>query len=66
MDTEAHTMQIDTAALAAFVLDTCDCHEAYEADEFVVDVEGQRFYVERKRKWFVLHVGNERIRLPRC
>lgn len=60
--------QIDTAALAAFVLDTCDCHEAYEAyeaDEFVVDVEGQRFYVERKRRWFILHVGDDRIRLPR-
>ena len=58
--------RIDHNALATFVLDVCDYSDAYEADEFVVEIEGQRFYVERKKTVFVLHVGNDRIRLPRA
>lgn len=57
---------IDTNAVAAFVLDHADCSELYEDDAFVVEVEGARYYVERKRSVFVLHIGEERIRLPRC
>lgn len=58
--------QIDQRALATFVLDVCDCSELYEDDAFVVETQGQRFYVERKKTMFVLHVGAERIKLPRC
>lgn len=58
-------MQIDHSALANFILDVCDCSEIYEADEFVIELEGQRFYVERRRRWFILHIDNDRIRLPR-
>lgn len=57
--------EINADAVAAFVLDICDCHPDYEGDAFVIEVEGSPFYVERKRFWFVLHIGEERIRLPR-
>ena len=57
--------QIDTQAVATFVLDVCDYHPDYEDDAFTVEVDGQRFYVERKVRWFVLHVGNTKHRLPR-
>jgi hypothetical protein len=58
--------QIDTAALATFVLDVCDFSELYEDDQFVIETQGQRIYCERKKTIFVLHVGAERIRLPRA
>lgn len=58
--------QGNVEAVAGFVSEVADYHEAYEADEFVVDVEGQRYYVERKRSFFIIHVGRERVRLPRC
>lgn len=58
--------QIDLEAVSTFVLDVCDCSEEYEDDAFTVEVEGSRFYVERKRNWFVLHVGQQRHKLPRC
>ena len=58
--------QIDINTVAAFVLDVCDCSEEYEDDCFTVEVEGSRFYVERKRSFFVLHVGKQRHKLPRC
>ncbi len=58
--------KIDRNAVAAFVIDNADCSELYEDDAFVVAVNDQRFYVERKRSEFVLHFGEERIRLPRC
>jgi hypothetical protein len=58
--------QIDTNALAAFALDTFDFNEAFEDDAFGFDFAGQRLYCERKRGMFVIHVGNDRIKLPRC
>lgn len=58
--------QIDTKALAAFVLDTLDYSAEYEDDTFAFDFKGARIYCERKRSTFVLHVGQERIKLPRC
>ncbi|WP_313040754.1 hypothetical protein [Sphingobium yanoikuyae] len=57
--------QIDLNAVATFVLDVCDYSPDYEDDSFVVEVEGARFYVERKCNWFVLHVGQLKHRLPR-
>lgn len=57
--------QSDITAVAAFILDVCDCSEDYEDDSFTVDVNGARYYVERKRNWFVLHVGAQQHRLPR-
>lgn len=58
--------QIDRAALATFALDTFDCDERFEDDSFVFEFEGVRLYAERKKTMFVLHVGSERIKLPRC
>jgi len=58
--------QIDTKALAVFVLDTLDFHPDYEDDAFAFSFDGARIYCERRRNAFVLHVGEERIRLPRC
>jgi hypothetical protein len=59
-------MKIDINAFALYALDTFDCSEEFEADEFVVPFDGERIYVERKRNWFTVHVGAERIKLPRC
>jgi hypothetical protein len=58
--------RIDHNAIAAFVLDHADYSELYEDDCFTVEVKGQRFYVERKKTLFVLHIGQERIKLPRA
>lgn len=58
--------QIDPRAIATFVLDVCDSSELYEDDAFTVEVAGQRFYVERKKTMFVLHIGADRVKLPRC
>lgn len=57
--------QIEVTDVAAFILDVCDFSEDYEDDSFTVDMEGARYYVERKANWFVLHVGDEQFRLPR-
>jgi hypothetical protein len=65
MDSKEHAMQVELNAVAAFVLDVCDYSADYEADEFTVDVEGARYYVERKSRYFVLHAGAERHKLPR-
>jgi hypothetical protein len=58
--------QIDQRVIATFVLDVCDSSELYKDDAFTVEVEGQRFYVERKKTMFVLHIGADRVKLPRC
>lgn len=57
--------QIDTRALATFVLDTLDCDAAYEDDAGAFTFQDARVYWERKKTMFVLHVGTDRIRLPR-
>lgn len=57
--------QVEIETLAQFVLETCDYHPDYEDDQFVVQLEGSRFYVERKPTMFLLHVGNEKHKLPR-
>lgn len=59
-------MQIDLDAFAAFALDTFDYFADFEEDAFAVTFEGARIYVERKRSFFLLHVGNDRVKLPRC
>ena len=58
--------QIDLNALAAYALDTFDFHADFEDDAFVVEFDGERIYCERKRSQFVLHVADQRIKLPRC
>lgn len=58
--------QINQRALATFVIDTLDCNELYEDDAGAFDFQGARIYFERKRTMFVLHVGSDRIKLPRC
>lgn len=60
------TTQIDLAAFANYALNTFDYSADYEDDEFAVTFEGARVYVERKRRFFLLHVGSERHKLPRC
>jgi hypothetical protein len=57
--------QIDINAFAAYALDTFDCDERFEDDEFAVTFDGSRIYVERRRNWFNVHVGLEVIKLPR-
>lgn len=59
-------VQIDQRALATFVLDTLDFHPDYEDDAGAFTFQDARIYWERKKTMFVLHVGAERIRLPRC
>lgn len=58
--------QIDTAALALFVVDTLDFHPNYEDDAFAFDFEGARVYCERKRNHFAIEVQGQKIKLPRC
>lgn len=57
--------QIDLNAFADYALNTFDFNEQFEDDAFAVTFEGVRVYCERKRHYFVLHVGNERHKLPR-
>ena len=59
-------MQIDLSALATFALDAFDYSAEFEDDAFAVTFEGARIYVERKRSFFLLHVGADRVKLPRC
>lgn len=58
-------MQIDLDALAHFADTTFDYSADYEDDQFAVEFEGIKVYVERKRTHFLLHVGAERHKLPR-
>lgn len=59
-------MQIELNAFADYALNTFDYSADFEEDEFAVTFEGVRVYVERKRACFVVHVGAERHKLPRC
>ena len=59
-------MQIDLNALADYALSTFDYSADFEGDEFAVTFEGVRIYVERKRACFVLHIGSDQHKLPRC
>ena len=59
-------MQIDLNALADYALNTFDYSADFEDDAFAVTFEGQRIYVERKRACFVLYIGSDQHRLPRC
>ncbi|KQO55695.1 hypothetical protein [Sphingomonas sp. Leaf257] len=58
--------QIDLTAFADYALATFDYDENYEEDAFAVTFEGVRVYVERMRACFVLHVGSDKHKLPRC
>jgi len=58
--------QIDLNALADYALSTFDFSSEFEEDAFAVWFEGHRVYVERKRACFVLHVGADKHKLPRC
>lgn len=57
---------VDLNALANYAIDTFDYSADFEDDAFAVTFEGARVYVERKRSFFVLHIGSERHKLPRC
>lgn len=56
---------IDLAAFANYALNTFDCSEGFEEDEFAITFGGVRIYVERKRSHFLCHVGEQRHQLPR-
>lgn len=58
--------QIDLAAFANYALNTFDYSADFEDDAFAVTFEGERVYVERKRNHFVLHIGSDQHKLPRC
>ena len=59
-------MQIDLNAFADYALNTFDYSAEFEDDAFAVTFDGQRIYVERKRAYFVLHMGSDQHKLPRC
>lgn len=58
-------MQIDFEALADFLTYTVDCSADYEEDQFGVEFQGSRFYVERHRDCFRIEAGGEVLELPR-
>lgn len=58
-------MQIDINAFADYALSTFDFSDKFEDDAFAVTFDGQRIYVERKRNFFLLHVGSDQHKLPR-
>jgi hypothetical protein len=58
--------QIDLNALADVALATFDYSAEYEDDQFAFTFDGARVYCQRKRTHFLLHIGAERHRLPRC
>ncbi|MCI1142166.1 hypothetical protein MOP88_07405 [Sphingomonas sp. WKB10] len=58
--------QIDLAAFADYALSTFDYSADFEDDAFAVTFDGVRIYVERKRACFVVHVGADKHKLPRC
>ena len=59
-------MQIELNALADYALKTFDYSADFEDDAFAVTFQGVRFYVERKRNHFKIHVGSAQHKLPRC
>ncbi|MES3097248.1 hypothetical protein [Sphingomonas aerolata] len=59
-------MQIELAAFANYALNTFDYSADFEDDAFAVTYEGVRYYVERKRNHFNIHLGSTRHKLPRC
>lgn len=58
-------MQIELNALANFVETTLDCSPEFEDDAFAFDFQGERIYCERHRNYFDLHIGAERVQMPR-
>lgn len=58
--------QIDLAAFADYALSTFDYSADFEDDAFAVTFEGHRIYVERKKHHFLLHIGSDLQKLPRC
>jgi len=58
--------QIDLNAFADYALSTFDYSADFEDDAFAVTFDDQRIYVERKRSHFVLHIGSDTHKLPRC
>jgi len=59
-------MQIELNAFANYALNTLDYSAEFEDDAFAVTFEGARYYVERKRNHFAIHIGSEVHKLPRC
>ena len=59
-------MQIELNAFADYALNTFDYSADFEDDAFAVTFQGVRYYVERKRACFHIHVGAEVHQLPRC
>lgn len=56
---------IDLAAFANYALSTFDYSADFEDDAWVVEFQGVKVYVERKRSFFNIHVGAQRHKLPR-
>ncbi|MBB5709421.1 hypothetical protein [Sphingomonas xinjiangensis] len=58
-------MQIDLNSLANYVEAALDVSPDFEDDQFAFTFEGARIYCERKRTHFNLHIGAERVQMPR-
>lgn len=39
--------QIDLSKFADYMIETIDCSDEYEDDQFGVEFDGERFYIER-------------------
>jgi len=59
-------MKIDVQEVANYIIDNADCDERYEDDVFIIDMLDVRWYVERRKRCFILHVGESTLRFPRC
>lgn len=51
--------QIELGRLADFMLEVVECDEAFEDDEFGIEFEGHRFYVERYLDNYRIELGHQ-------
>ena len=60
--------QIELSNLADFMLYEVECCSDYEEDEFCVNWNGHRLYVERYLSHYRIEIGHEDdvVELPRC
>jgi hypothetical protein len=58
--------QIEINAVATFAVENLDYCADYEDDAGAFDLNGKRYYWERKARHFNLHIGQEVLKLPRC
>ncbi|WP_454883971.1 hypothetical protein [Sphingomonas oryzagri] len=57
---------IEINAVALFAVENLDYSADYEDDAGTFDLNGTRYYWERKACHFNLHIGSEVVKLPRC